>query len=311
MTTADKADCSLADLGVAWAILSLESVGSGAVAWLAVTPCTKGVQGYGAEHGLRIEETGDVPILRVLHDGSDPILLPSDVVLAGGKQTRVVERSVILAPSSTTDVPVRCVERGRWSPQRGRSSGQFEAKDMVGLDMRRDLNKLKSENHARTGVYEADQQGVWDRVDRELTASRVTSTTASYEACLESPERKKRARASKRRVRPAPGANGVLVIDASSAVWLEVYSTEAGLVAAASMLLSDLFDAERAPLKTDRAAIESLLKRLVDSPTRVVPSVPGTLGDARVLVGAASTGSCLFMEGALAHLAVGGDIAHA
>jgi hypothetical protein len=295
----------MADLGVAWTILSLESVGSGVVAWLAVTPCAKGVHGHGAEHPLRIEETGDVPILRVLHDGGVPILLPSDVVLAGGKQTRVVERSVILAPRSTTDVPVRCVERGRWSSRPGPSSGQFEAKDMVGLEMRRDLNKMKSENHARTGVYQADQQGVWDRVDRELTASRVMSTTASYEACLDSPERKKRARTSKRRARPAPGANGVLVIDASSAVWLEVYPSESALVAAASMLLSDLFDAGLAPVQTDRAAVESILEQMARSPTRRVPPVPGTLGDARVLVGAASTGSCLFMDGALAHLAVG------
>ena len=68
--------------------------------------------------GLIISELtamGSVGQLTALNKTADYLLLTDADVLTGAKQNRVVNRSVLLAPSAKTVIEVSCVERLRWN----------------------------------------------------------------------------------------------------------------------------------------------------------------------------------------------------
>src|SRR5439155_5932779 len=58
--------------------------------------------------------TGTVSRLRVRNQSDRCVFILDGTTLTGSKQNRVVNLSVLLAPQSVTDIPVSCVERGRW-----------------------------------------------------------------------------------------------------------------------------------------------------------------------------------------------------
>ena len=61
-----------------------------------------------------VSESGSVPRLLAINDNSSPIFLLDGEELVGAKQNRVLNLSIMLAPKSTTEIPVSCVEAGRW-----------------------------------------------------------------------------------------------------------------------------------------------------------------------------------------------------
>lgn len=66
-----------------------------------------------------IEEPGDAEVsqLRVRNVGPKPILLLSGELLLGGKQDRVVAKDTMVPVGKEIEVPVYCVEPGRWEGQ--------------------------------------------------------------------------------------------------------------------------------------------------------------------------------------------------
>ncbi|MER3412106.1 MAG: TIGR02452 family protein, partial [Thermoleophilia bacterium] len=69
-------------------------------------------------NGLHVGEVGDegaVGTLAVTNPLSQPVLLYEGEEVAGMKQNRVVERTVLVPAHSTLKIPVVCVEQGRWS----------------------------------------------------------------------------------------------------------------------------------------------------------------------------------------------------
>jgi hypothetical protein len=74
-----------------------------------------------ARKQLAIEETGtsgSVNALEIENRGGQPVMLVAGELLVGGKQDRIVARSLVLAPRSRTRVPVFCVEHGRWTGEK-------------------------------------------------------------------------------------------------------------------------------------------------------------------------------------------------
>mgnify|MGYP001485673302 CR=1 FL=1 len=59
-----------------------------------------------------INEGGSVPELAVMNEGDLPVLLLDGEELAGAKQNRVVNTTILLKEHSKTVIPVSCVEQG-------------------------------------------------------------------------------------------------------------------------------------------------------------------------------------------------------
>jgi hypothetical protein len=64
-----------------------------------------------------ITEGGSVPKLRLHNEGDRPVLLLDGEELIGAKQNRVLNLTILAPAHKTIEVPVSCVESGRWSYQ--------------------------------------------------------------------------------------------------------------------------------------------------------------------------------------------------
>jgi hypothetical protein len=108
-------------------------------------------------------------------------------VLMGAKQNRVVNTSVLLAPRSKTQVPVSCVEHGRWSPDSSLfRSADFTAPTSLRADKVRQVRNSLKANRGHT----ADQQEIWDRVQDYHTQLKISSATGSLSDLYEQQGRK-------------------------------------------------------------------------------------------------------------------------
>lgn len=111
---------------------------------------------------------GNVPVLEI-HNKSDKqlFILAGDVVY-GGKQDRVMQRDVLIAPGEKANVDVRCVEAGRWHGGSGkfaysgnvadacvRRHAQFGNQNEVWAEVRGKLNTLDEAGNTNSSAYKA------------------------------------------------------------------------------------------------------------------------------------------------------------
>ena len=62
-----------------------------------------------------VSEGGSVPFLRAENVGRKPVLILDGEELIGGKQNRIVNASIIILQGEAIDIPVSCMEAGRWN----------------------------------------------------------------------------------------------------------------------------------------------------------------------------------------------------
>lgn len=107
-----------------------------------------------------VSEGGSVPHLAVTSEAAKSVLFLDGEELIGAKQNRILNTSVLVAPKSRTEIPVSCVEQGRWryaSP--GFQSGGHSPSNLRARKCR-DVGR----NLRATGQAASDQGAVWDSV---------------------------------------------------------------------------------------------------------------------------------------------------
>ena len=62
-----------------------------------------------------VSASGSVPELMVFNRGTKPVLLIDGEELAGARQNRVLNTSILVKEASETTIPVSCTEQGRWA----------------------------------------------------------------------------------------------------------------------------------------------------------------------------------------------------
>src|SRR5262245_18088500 len=71
------------------------------------------------ERGLaevtEVNQSGSVPTLAFENKSPGPILLVVGDELRGAKQNRVLNLTLFISPRTKIDIPVSCVEQGRWA----------------------------------------------------------------------------------------------------------------------------------------------------------------------------------------------------
>jgi len=126
-----------------------------------------------------ITEGGHVPVLLLENRSEKPVLAIQGEELIGAKQNRTLNVS-ILAAKGKTEVPVTCIERGRWaysSPRFG--SGGFEHYTLRQAKAAMVSESRKRPARRRVESFGADQHSVWQEVDHELASHSVASPTSS------------------------------------------------------------------------------------------------------------------------------------
>jgi len=123
-----------------------------------------------------ITEGGSVPDLAVINAGDLPVILLDGEELAGAKQNRVVNTTILLHEHSKTVIPVSCVEQGRWHY----ASPEFrESGNVMSADLRARKGRAVSANLASSGRRASDQGEVWDGVAQMACSFQVASDTGA------------------------------------------------------------------------------------------------------------------------------------
>jgi hypothetical protein len=127
-----------------------------------------------------IEEVGvgTVPLLRVVNRGAVPVLLVDGEHLVGVKQNRVLNTTILVPEKSSLDIPVSCVEQGRWSATRGIAR---PASPHLFAQARARKAESVTASVRSTGAYMADQRAVWEDVSTRLFDLRAKSPSMAMD----------------------------------------------------------------------------------------------------------------------------------
>jgi len=106
---------------------------------------------------------GSVPELKAINGADVAVLLLDGEELAGAKQNRVLNTTILLKKNSETIIPVSCTEHGRWSY----ASGHF-ADSGVLMSPRARSRKVRavSASLAQDRAFRSDQGQVWEDVEQ-------------------------------------------------------------------------------------------------------------------------------------------------
>jgi hypothetical protein len=115
--------------------------------------------------------------LEVRNRAELPLLLFAGELLLGGKQDRIVGKDTIVPPRSSLQVPVFCVEHGRW---RGEKLSFGDSGMLVNDEVRQAAAQSKN------------QQEVWNKVAETNAKAGKTADTGTIQATLSDPEVQKR-----------------------------------------------------------------------------------------------------------------------
>src|SRR4030042_201576 len=108
-----------------------------------------------------VSQSGSVPELKVMNKSGIPVLLLDGEELAGAKQNRVLNTTILLKENSETIIPVSCTEQGRWAY----ASREFlDSGNIMHHSVRSRNVSSVSCSLKESQAYRADQGAVWDGI---------------------------------------------------------------------------------------------------------------------------------------------------
>jgi hypothetical protein len=115
---------------------------------------------------VKIQEIadGNVNSLTFVNRAQHPVFIMAGEVIIGGKQDRIIGRNTVIPANTTQDVPVFCVEHGRWNGE----TTQFTTA------------KALAHGRLRGKASYAAQQDVWNEVSAKNQARNTTSASDTY-----------------------------------------------------------------------------------------------------------------------------------
>lgn len=247
-----------------------------------------------AEHG-----SATVPSVSVVNRAELPALLVEGETIKGGLQDRSVNVSILVPGRGRVQVPVTCIERGRWG---GRASGFSRHHSFAPRRVRRTKTASVGEAFAAEGQRLSDQGAVWGSVEDEL------DRLAAYSPSRSMLDGERRVEAELGHVAdelaavgPLPGQRGVVVGVGSRIVSADLFASTELLAANWEALvrgyLADAVGQRQAPAQPGAAL--RFLHRLAGLRGREGAGVG--LGTELHLRGRGVVGQVLSHEGKLVH----------
>lgn len=168
-----------------------------------------------------VSKGGSVPELKAVNKGDLPILLLDGEELAGAKQNRVLNTTILLKEHSETIIPVSCTEQGRWAYK----SSAFEDSDVImARNMRYKNVRFVAANLRDLHMYRGNQGEVWNDVEAMQQHAGVRSATSAMRDVYES--RKGDLEDYLRAFPCPPHQRGILVFINGEAAGLDMISRE-------------------------------------------------------------------------------------
>jgi hypothetical protein len=114
-----------------------------------------------------IGQEGAVSTIRAVNKSDAMVFLMAGEQLIGAKQNRILNASIMVPEGQSLDIPVSCVEAGRW---RHLSQLFGSLGTMAHYQLRATMSKPVKDAYASMGLPVSDQAGVWKEVTRKLGA---------------------------------------------------------------------------------------------------------------------------------------------
>ena len=129
-----------------------------------------------------VSEGGNVPELKVRNNADKPVLMLDGEELAGAKQNRVLNTTILLREKSETIIPVSCTEHGRWSYN---TTYFEESGHMIPAGIRSVQTMSVGNNLKQGGLYQSDQGAVWEGIECMARENKVDTPTGAMRDILE------------------------------------------------------------------------------------------------------------------------------
>ena len=128
---------------------------------------------------LGVDETdgGNVPELTVVNHDHRPVLLLEGETILGNRQHRTLNVSVLVPAGATINIPVSCVEQGRW----GASQSARRSASLAPARLRSAKLSTVHDRLAEGSRRDADQGVVWNQVAAYATDHHVATATGALE----------------------------------------------------------------------------------------------------------------------------------
>ncbi|NPV72455.1 MAG: hypothetical protein HPY89_01395 [Pelotomaculum sp.] len=247
-----------------------------------------------------VSEAGRVNEILAINKGGLPVLLIDGEILAGAKQNRVVNASILVAARSELRIPVSCVEEGRWRYV----SEKFTGGRFSYTRLRAQKSAQVAYNLYSHGVFSADQGAIWDEVERKQTEMGAESPTRAVNGIYESyADKLEKFRSA---FSPMEGQVGVAAFINGHFICLDVFDSPAVLhkmypKMIESYALDALEQAGQDKKEAKKGAAERLLKKIAAAGVARFPSIG--LGEDLRIKAEGVIGSCLLLDGRVIHLA--------
>jgi translation initiation factor 1 (eIF-1/SUI1) len=169
-------------------------------------------------------EGGTVNTLSIENISGDTIIVITGDVVKGGKQDRIINKDLLLSPGSgKKDLPVYCVESGRWSSGASVASNGSAAAEFKGYYNKGAMSLRK------VVEKEQDQQKVWSKVDEINSNNKTSTSTKTYTAITGSADFTKKQEKYmaffKNKFATDPNVIGVVVVSGNKVLGCDMFAT--------------------------------------------------------------------------------------
>lgn len=162
-------------------------------------------------------DQASVGTVKIQNDCRDRVILFEGTLLEGGWQHRALTRTVLVNANGVTDLPVVCVEQGRWGGTHVQRVGNRQAPAKVRSAMR----GMAKNGHVVDQNF-ADQARVWNEVSNYAVANNAQNGTQSYVEMRDQLDAEM-AKLASDPVTPVYGQRGVIVAIDGYPVSLELF----------------------------------------------------------------------------------------
>lgn len=130
-----------------------------------------------------VSQGGSVPELKVTNSADTPVLLLDGEELAGAKQNRVLNTTVLVPEKQAIVIPVSCTEQGRWTYA---TPAFFDSGTVMARSIRARKSRSVSESLSGSASFRSDQGEVWNGISDLQEAACSSSPTTAMRDVFES-----------------------------------------------------------------------------------------------------------------------------